>query len=76
MYVLEHSQHQHFEQTMQGYVERTIAGDQSGRVRVMGVSWMARLSNPDTHAVLTPGMPITVLGRRGNTLLVLPSEAD
>ena len=72
MYILETTQAELFEQTMQGEVEQAIAGHLPGRVKVMGVSWAARLCIPDARYVLARGTTVTVLGRRGNTLLVLP----
>ncbi|RZM79554.1 NfeD family protein [Leptolyngbya iicbica] len=72
MYILETTQAELFEQTMHGEVEQTIAGHLPGRVKVMGVSWTARLCIPDGRYVLPSGTPVTVFGRRGNTLLVLP----
>jgi membrane protein implicated in regulation of membrane protease activity len=72
MYILEQSQAEILEQTMHGSVEQAIAGHLPGRVKVMGVSWAARLCIPDARYVLNPGTPVTVFGRRGNTLLVLP----
>ena len=73
MYILEQTPAEIMEQTMPGVVEQAIAGHLPGRVKVMGVSWTARLCIPDHRYVLSPGTPVTVFGRRGNTLLVLPN---
>ena len=62
------------EETLQGIVEQEVAGALSGRVKVMGVSWKACLCIPDNRYTLPPGTTVTVLGRRGNTLLVLPID--
>lgn len=72
MYILEHAQAEILEQTMDGIVEQAITGHLPGRIKVMGVSWTAKLCVPDNRYVLSPGTPVTVFGRRGNTLLVLP----
>lgn len=72
MYVLKQTQAEIFEQTLHGIVESEIVGHLPGRVKVMGVSWTARLYTPDTRYVLSAGSPVTVVGRRGNTVLVLP----
>lgn len=72
MYILEQIPVEFFEQPLTGIVERGITAHLSGRVKVMGVSWKARLYEPDEACHLLPGMSVTVLGRRGNTLLVQP----
>ena len=41
-----------------------------GRVRWQGQSWAAR--NLDPSSPLAPGMPVTVMGREGTELQVLP----
>lgn len=61
------------EEALQGIVEQEVAGALSGRVKVMGVSWKARLCIPDNRYILPPGTAVTVFGRCGNTLLVLPT---
>jgi membrane protein implicated in regulation of membrane protease activity len=72
MCILEQPAAEIMEQRIYGVVEQAIAGHFPGRIKVMGVSWAARLCIPDDRYVLPPGTPITVFGRRGNTLLVLP----
>ena len=72
MYILEQTQAEILEQAMHGVVEEAIAGHLPGRVKVMGVSWTARLCIPDNRYVLSSGTPVMAFGRRGNTLLVLP----
>jgi membrane protein implicated in regulation of membrane protease activity len=45
-----------------------------GRVRWQGQSWAAR--NLDPSRLLVCGSPVTVMGRQGTQLQVLPSEAE
>lgn len=72
MHTLEPIQAELFEQTLDGVVETAIAGHLPGQVKTMGVTWSARLCVPDPRCVLSPGTPVTIVGRRGNTVLVLP----
>lgn len=72
MHIFEPPQAEILERIMPGVIETAIAGHLSGRVKVMGVSWRARLCIPDAHYVLLPGTPVTIVGRCGNTVLVLP----
>ena len=73
MYILDATTAEIMEEQSQGIVEREVAGTLSGRVKVMGVSWKARLCIPDNRCILPPGTTVTVFGRCGNTLLVLPT---
>ena len=73
MYILEQIPVEFFEQPLTGIVECDITEHLSGRVKVMGVSWKASLYDLDGGCTLSPGSFVTVLGRRGNTLLVQPS---
>lgn len=74
MYIREATPAEIMVEKPQGIVERKVAGSCSGRVKVMGVSWKACLCIPDNRCVLPPGTVVTVFGRRGNTLLVLPTD--
>lgn len=60
---------------MYGVVESVIAGPISGHVRVMGVTWKARLCIPQAGYILVPDTPVMVFGCHGDTLLVLSTEA-
>ena len=60
---------------MYGVVESVIAGPVSGHVKVMGVTWKARLCIPQAGYILIPGMPVIVFGCHGDTLLVLSTQA-
>lgn len=73
MYLLEPIQTEFFDQAHEGIVEMTISSQQSGRAKVLGVSWMAQLYPSEQHTILPPGQPIKAVGRRGNTLLVHPA---
>jgi membrane protein implicated in regulation of membrane protease activity len=49
-------------------------GQGEGRVRWQGQSWAAR--NLDPSRLLVCGSPVTVMGREGTRLQVLPREAE
>jgi len=53
-------------------VDRLIQPGQRGRVHFQGTYWFGIC--PDS-IVLQPGMDVTVVGRRGNTLMVRPLES-
>ena len=72
MQILESSQAELFEHALDGVVESAIAGHLPGQVKIMNVTWAARLCVPDPRYVLPAGTPVNIIGRRGNTLLVLP----
>jgi membrane protein implicated in regulation of membrane protease activity len=72
MAILEPTQAELFEHPLDGVVVTVIMGCLSGQVNIMSVTWLARLCVPDPRYVLPPGTPVSVVGRRGNTVLVLP----
>ena len=72
MYVLEPLQTERFDQAREGIVEQAISQQQPGRVRVLGVSWTARLCSPKRDKRIPAGTRVSAVGRRGNTLLVRP----
>lgn len=55
-----------------GKVEQIITETQSGRVNFQATYWPARLYNPEHEVNLLPNTPVTVIGRQGITLLVIP----
>jgi membrane protein implicated in regulation of membrane protease activity len=63
-----------FDNPMEGVSETVISGQLPGRIKVMGVSWEARLCVPDPRCKIVAGKPVIVIGRRGNTLLILPQR--
>lgn len=44
----------------------------TGRVKANGKSWLAELYDLNCSATLLPGQPALAIGRRGNTLIVMP----
>lgn len=52
-----------------GYVEQAINPNRRGRVRYQATYWFGVCADARS---LPPGTEVTVLGRRGNTLLVQP----
>ncbi|MBD2109313.1 NfeD family protein [Nodosilinea sp. FACHB-13] len=52
-----------------GYVEQAINPNRRGRVRYQSTYWFGICADARS---LPPGTEVTVLGRRGNTLLVQP----
>ena len=55
-----------------GEVEQIITETQPGRVKFQATYWPARLHNPEYEITLVPNTPVTVIGREGITLLVVP----
>ncbi len=59
-----------------GIIEEIITESQPGRVNFQATYWPARLYNPEQEITLLPNTLVTVIGRQGITLLVVPvSEA-
>lgn len=52
-----------------GYVEQAISPDSRGRVRYQATYWFGVC---DDGRSLPKGTEVTILGRRGNTLIVEP----
>lgn len=75
METLEQSPIDIWDPVMYGVVKSVIAGPIAGHVKVMGVTWKARLCIPQAGFLLTPGMPVIVFGCQGDTLLVLSTQA-
>jgi hypothetical protein len=61
-----------FSQPGTGKVERMISSTQPGRVEFQATYWPARLYHPEHEVTLVPDDPVTVVGRQGITLLVVP----
>jgi hypothetical protein len=57
-----------------GKVEKSITATQPGWVYFQATSWSARI-HQDFPGNLEPGHSVWVIGRKGNTLLVLPGDA-
>jgi len=53
-------------------VEQSISSTHRGRVAWQGTSWFAQFYDATCQVTTTPGAIVLVLGRQGNTLLVLP----
>lgn len=58
-----------------GIIEEIITESQPGRVNFQATYWPARLYNPEQEVTLLPNTPVTVIGRQGITLLVVPVSA-
>lgn len=56
-----------------GVIDEVVAGDRRGRIRYGGTIWFARPCTPDLGLTFGVGQPVQILGRQGNTLLILPS---
>jgi len=56
-----------------GKVEQPITSTQSGRVQAMASFWPAQFYDPNCQAILVPGHSVTIVGRQGIHLLVVPS---
>ncbi|NER78266.1 MAG: hypothetical protein F6K42_01560 [Leptolyngbya sp. SIO1D8] len=64
-----------FPHILNGIVEKEITLNDIGRVRCQGISWRARLHQPELANSILPGEVISVIGRENNTLLVLPEAS-
>ena len=58
----------------QGVVAEPISPGQSGRVKVCGVFWLAKLRCENSNIQLHTGQLVNVVSRIGNTLLVEPHK--
>ncbi len=63
-----------FVQPGTGKVEELIAPNQPGRVKFKSTSWPARFYNLSDQTTLLPNDPVTVVGRQGNTLLIVSAN--
>lgn len=55
-----------------GIVDVEIRGDRPGRVFFESTYWPAALAKDNLQITVFPGQPVSVVGRSGITLLVLP----
>lgn len=62
-----------FPKPLQGEVDQWITSDR-GRIKCQGSYWPARLYEAGQQSMLPPGQFVTVVGRQGITMLVLPNE--
>ena len=65
-----------FAQAGIGEVEQTITCRRRGRVGFAGSYWFARFYNPSEQGEALPGTAVRVMGREGQTLLVVPVSED
>ena len=63
-----------FDQPISGRVESEVTSNHQGRVKCQGVSWKASLYLIDHPHPLMPEQVVDVIGREGNTLLILPES--
>ncbi len=61
-----------FDQTVEGVVEEAICCGQRGRVKCLGTYWPAQIYDVDGEVSLVPQQRVSVVGRVGITLLVIP----
>jgi hypothetical protein len=64
-----------FAQVGVGEVEQTITSSHRGRVRFAGSYWFARFYH-SSHPEVLPGTVVRVVGRQGQTLLVVAMGED
>ncbi|MBD2109304.1 NfeD family protein [Nodosilinea sp. FACHB-13] len=57
-----------------GVIDEAVEGDCPGRIRYGGTHWFARSYTADLGLTFVVGQPVQILGRQGNTLLILPSS--
>lgn len=55
-----------------GQVKEPISASRPGRVAAIASTWTARFYNPNCVTEISPGEPVTVVGRHGIMLLVVP----
>jgi hypothetical protein len=63
-----------FVQPILGKAEKMITATHPGRVQAMATSWPAELLEVDENTHIFPGESVTIMGRRGITLLVMPGD--
>lgn len=61
-----------FSEVGTGIVEETITPKYPGRVKYRATYWPAQFYNQQEQMTLLPDAPVTVVGRQGITLLVVP----
>ncbi len=61
-----------FPEAIDGIVDETISSMQPGRVKCLGSYWPARLYQFERPVTLIPEQTVSVVGRVGITLLVIP----
>ncbi|MDJ0703799.1 MAG: NfeD family protein [Leptolyngbyaceae cyanobacterium MO_188.B28] len=60
-----------FPSPVKGTVEKTILGNQLGRIKCLGSFWFAKLYQANDINNIPVGKTVDVIGRVGNTLLVM-----
>ncbi len=61
-----------FPQAIEGIVTEQISSVQPGRIKCVGTYWPARLYQMESPITLIPEQVVSVVGRIGITLLVIP----
>jgi membrane protein implicated in regulation of membrane protease activity len=61
-----------FSEPQIGVVEQTISPQQPGRVKFKGTSWPAQFYDPTFQGIVFIQQPVTIVGRKGLTMLVIP----
>ena len=73
MYSFVPNKTQIFPSPVKGIVEKEIFGNQSGSIKYDGSFWRAKLHQTDDIKNIPVGQTVSVIGREGNTLLVIPN---
>ena len=61
-----------FPEGISGVVIKPITLYQPGRVKCQGISWRAKLYEPNCQATLLSGQPVIAIGRENLTYIVIP----
>ncbi|WP_353259313.1 NfeD family protein [Prochlorothrix hollandica] len=69
-----HQQIELFKTQTTALVAETICPDQPGRIKYQSSYWPARFYHSDCPLTVTPGNSVTVVGRLGITVLVVPEN--
>jgi membrane protein implicated in regulation of membrane protease activity len=65
-----------FKERLSGRVESEVTVNKRGRVKCQGVSWTASLYSTDNFHRIEREQAVDVIGREGNTLLILPEQKN
>ncbi len=61
-----------FAETVEGIVDEDISSSRRGRVKCLGSYWPAQIYDVDGEVSLVPEQKVSVIGRVGIILLVIP----
>ncbi|MFB2891605.1 NfeD family protein [Aerosakkonemataceae cyanobacterium BLCC-F50] len=63
-----------FPEPLEGIIEQTIALNQSGRVKFLGIYWPARFYETDCQETVFSNQLVMTVAIKGITLLILPVD--